>query len=72
MVQTTPTEATQALSSFWPKVTEEVKTLNNVNVFTIFQHFLKVISLIISPFFTFLSFRMISNNKNYLWPELKR
>jgi len=30
MVQTTPTEATQALSSFWPKVTEEVKTLNNV------------------------------------------
>ena len=31
MVQTPATEATQALNSFWPKVAEDVKTLNNVS-----------------------------------------
>jgi len=29
MVQTSSSETTQALNSFWPKVTEEVKTINN-------------------------------------------
>ncbi|EFX84357.1 hypothetical protein DAPPUDRAFT_46746 [Daphnia pulex] len=29
MVQTAATEATQALNSFWPKVAEDVKILNN-------------------------------------------
>jgi len=32
MVQTAATEATQALNGFWPRVAEEVKTLNNVTL----------------------------------------
>lgn len=37
MVQTSATEATQALNSFWPKVAEDIKILNNVFFISTFK-----------------------------------